>query len=94
MNTNQQPNLRSAIDPSASLVLWIISGLYLLTMVSLLLLLPVVGYGVQEAQQWLVPAVVVSNVSYGILMLWLWPYETASSEGRAPPSAFLGRQLG
>jgi hypothetical protein len=51
-------------------------------MISLLLLLPVGGYGVREAQQWLVPAVVVSNVSYGILMLWLWPYETASSEGR------------
>jgi hypothetical protein len=82
MNTNQQPNLRSATDRSASVLLWIISGLYLLTMVSLLLLLPVVGYGGQEAQQWLVPAVVVSNVSYGILMLWLWPYETASSEGR------------
>jgi hypothetical protein len=81
MNTNQQPNLRLAKDRSASLLLWIISGLYLLTMVSLLLLLPVGGYGVQEAQQWLVPAVVVSNVSYG-LMLWLWPFETASSEGR------------
>jgi hypothetical protein len=81
MNTNQQPNLRSATDRSASVLLWIISGLYLLTMVSLLLLLPVGGYGVQEAQQWLVPAVVVSNVSYG-LMLWLWPFETASSEGR------------
>jgi hypothetical protein len=37
------------------------------------------GYGGQEAQQWLVPAVVVFTVSYGILMLWLWPYETASS---------------
>jgi hypothetical protein len=82
MNTkNQRPNLRSATDLSASLVLWVISGLYLLSMVSLLLLLPVGGYGVQEAQQWLVPAVVVSNVSYGILMLWLWPYERASCEG-------------
>jgi hypothetical protein len=82
MNTNQRPNLRSAIDRSASFLLWIISGLYLLSMVSLLLLLPVGGYGGQEAQQWLVPAVVVFTVSYGILMLWLWPYETASSEGR------------
>lgn len=83
MNTkNQRPNVRSATDRSASLLLWIISGLYLLSMVSLLLLLPVGGYDAQEAQQWLVPAVVVSNVSYGILMLWLWPYETASSEGR------------
>lgn len=82
MNTNQQPNLRLAIDRSAKLLLWIISGLYLLIMVSLLLLLPVGGYGGQQAHQWLVPAVVVSTVSYGILMLWLWPYETTSSEGR------------
>jgi hypothetical protein len=51
-------------------------------MVSLLLRLPVGGYGGQQAHQWLVPAVVVSTVSYGILMLWLWPYETTSSEGR------------
>ena len=79
---NQRPNLGSATGPSASLLLWIISGLYLLSMISLLLLLPVGGYGAPEAQQWLVPAVVVSNVSYGILMLWLWPFETASSEGR------------
>jgi hypothetical protein len=51
-------------------------------MVSLLLLSSMGGYGGQEAQQWLVPAVVVFTVSYGILMLWLWPYETALSEGR------------
>jgi hypothetical protein len=82
MNTNQQPNLRLAIDRSAKLLLWIISGLYLLIMVSLLLRLPVGGYGGQQAHQWLVPAVVVSTVSYGILMLWLWPYEPTSSGGR------------
>jgi hypothetical protein len=82
MNTNQRPNLRAAIDRSASLLLWIISGLYLLTMVSLLLLLPMGGYGGQEVQQWLVPAVVVFTVTYGILMLWLWPYETTSFERR------------
>ena len=82
MNTNQRQNLRSAIDRSARLLLWIISGLYLLAMVSLLLLLPVGGYGGQQAHQWLVPAVVVSTVSYGILMLWLWPYEAASPQGR------------
>jgi hypothetical protein len=74
-----KPNLRSEKIQSA--LLWIISGLYLLTMVWLLLLSSTGGYG-QEAQQWLVPAVVVFTVSYGILMLWLWPYETASSEGR------------
>ena len=82
MNTNQRPNLRSAIERSASLLLWISSALYLLAMVSLLLLSSKGGYGGQEAQQWLVPAVVVFTVSYGFLMLWLWPYETALSEGR------------
>jgi hypothetical protein len=79
---NQRPNLRSVTDRSASLLLWIISGLYLLAMVSLLLLSAKGGHGGQEARQGLVPAVVVFTVSYGILMLWLWPYETASSEGR------------
>ena len=75
-----KPDLRSEKIQSA--LLWIISGLYLLTMVWLLLLSSMGGYGGEEVQQWLVPAVVVFTVSYGILMLWLWPYETASSEGR------------
>ena len=75
-----KPNLRSEKIQSA--LLWIISGVYLLTMVWLLLLSSMGGYGRQEVQQWLVPAVVVFTVSYGILMLWLWPYEMASSEGR------------
>ena len=75
-----KPNLRSEKIQSA--LLWIISGLYLLTMVWLLLLYSMGGYGGEEVQQWLVSAVVVFTVSYGILMLWLWPYETASSEGR------------
>jgi hypothetical protein len=81
MNTKAlKPNLRSEKIQAA--LLWIISGVYLLTMVWLLLLSSMGGYGGQEVQQWLVPAVVVFTVSYGILMLWLWPYETASSEGR------------
>ena len=75
-----KPNL--GLEKIQSGMLWIISGLYLLTMVWLLLLSSMGGYGVLEVQQWLVPAVVVFTVSYGILMLWLWPYETASSEGR------------
>ena len=75
-----KPNLRSEKIQSA--LLWIISGLYLLTMVWLLLLSSMGGYGGEEVRQWLVPAVVVFTVSYGILVLWLWPYETASSEGR------------
>jgi hypothetical protein len=44
-------------------------------MVSLLLLSAKGGHGGQEARQALAPAVVVFTVSYGILMLWLWPYE-------------------
>jgi hypothetical protein len=77
-----KPNLRSEKIQSA--LLWIISGVYLLAMVSLLLSL-MGGYDAEEAQQWLVPAAVVFTVSYGILMLWLWPYETASSEGMQEP---------
>jgi hypothetical protein len=78
----QKPNLRSEKIQSASFLLWIISALYLLTMVWFLLLSPMGGYGPQEVQPWSVPAVVVFSVSYGILMLLLWPREKASSEGR------------
>ena len=82
MNTkNQRPNRRSEKDQSASFLIWIISGLYLLAMVWFLLLSPMGGYGTQEAQPWLVPAVVVFTVSYGILMLLLWPQEKVSSGG-------------
>ena len=55
----QKPNLRSGKIQSASFLLWIISGLYLLTMVWFLLLSPMGGYGPQEVQPWFVPAVVV-----------------------------------
>ena len=78
----QKPNLRSEKIQSASFLLWIISALYLLTMVWFLLLSPMGGYGPPEAQPWLMPAVVVFTVSFGILMLLLWPHEKASSEGR------------
>ena len=54
---------------------------YLLTMGWFLLLSPMGGYGPQEGQPWLVPAVVVFTVSYGILMFLLWPHEIVSSEG-------------
>ena len=82
MNTkNQRPNRRSEKDQSASFLIWIISGLYLLAMVWFLLLSPMGGYGTQEAQPWLVPAVVVFTASYGILMLLLWPQEKVSSGG-------------
>ena len=82
MNTkNQRPNLRSEKDQSASFLIWIISGLYLLVMVWFLLS-TMGGYGAHEIQLWLVPAVVAFTVSYGILMLLLWPHEKVSSEGR------------
>jgi hypothetical protein len=83
MNTKtQRPNLRSEKVQSTSFLIWIISGLYLLAMVWFLLLSPMGGYGTQAAQPGLVPAVVVVTVSYGILMLLLWPHEKVSSEGR------------
>ena len=82
MNTkHQRPNRSSKKDQSASFLIWIISGLYLLAMVWSLLLSPMGGYGTQETQPWLVPAVVAFTVSYGILMLLLWPQEKASSGG-------------
>jgi hypothetical protein len=75
----QKPNLRLEKIQSASFLLWIISGLYLLTMVWFLLLSPMGGYGPHEAQPRLVPAVVVFTVSYSILMWLLWPHEIVES---------------
>jgi hypothetical protein len=37
-------------------------------------------YGAQGTKSWLVPAVVALNVSYGILMLLLWPHEKVSQQ--------------
>ena len=76
---NQQPNFRSEEDQSASFLIWIISVLYLLAMVWFLLS-TMGGYGARDSQPWLVPAVVAFTVSYGILMVWLWPHEKVSSE--------------
>jgi hypothetical protein len=70
---NQKPNLRSEKNQSASFLIWIISGLYLLAMVWFLL--STRGYGAHETQPWLMSAVVAFTVSYGILMLLLWPHE-------------------
>jgi apolipoprotein N-acyltransferase len=78
---NQKPNLRSEKIQSASFLIWIISGLYLLPMVWFLLS-TMVAYGAHEPKPWLVPAVVVLNVSYGLFMLLLWPHEKVSSERR------------
>jgi hypothetical protein len=75
---NQKPNLRSERIQSSFLI-WILSGLYLLPMVWFLLT-TMVAYGAHETKPWLVPAVVALTVSYGILMLLLWPHEKVSSE--------------
>jgi hypothetical protein len=77
---NQKPNLRSERIQS-SFMIWIISGLYLLPMVWFLLT-TMVAYGAHETKPWLVPVVVALTVSYGILMLLLWPHEKVSSERR------------
>jgi hypothetical protein len=74
---NQKPNLRSE-NQSTGFLIWIISGLYLLPMVWFLLS-TMVAYGAHETKPWLVPAVVTLTVSYGILMLLLWPHEKVSS---------------
>ena len=74
---NQKPNLRSEKIQSTSFLIWIISGLYLLPMVWFLLS-TMVAYGAHETKPWLVPAVAALTVSYGILMLLLWPHEKVS----------------
>ena len=74
--TNQKPNLRSG-DQSTSLLIWIISGLYLLPMVWFLLT-TMGGYGAHEPKPWLMPTVIALTVSYGILVLLLWPQEKVS----------------
>lgn len=71
---NQKPNLSPEKIQS---LIWIISGLYLLTMVWLLLS-TMVASGAHETKPWLVPAVAALTVSYGILMLLLWPHEKVS----------------
>jgi hypothetical protein len=77
---NQRPNLRSDKYQSASLLIWIISGLYLLAMVWFLR--SALGGDGTHTQLWLLPAVVASTVAYGILMGLLWPHEKVSPPGR------------
>ena len=74
---NHMPNLRKI--PSTSLVIWVISGLYLLPMVWFLLS-TMGGYGAHETKPWLMPAVAALTVSYGILMRLLWPHEKVSQQ--------------
>ena len=78
---NQKPNLSPKKIQSTSFLIWIISGLYLLPMVWFLLSV-MVAYGAHETEPWLVPAVAALTVSYGILILLLWPHEKVSSERR------------
>ena len=73
---NQKPHPRSE-KIQLSFLIWIISGLYLLPMVWLLLS-TMREYGAHEAEPWLMPAVAALTVSYGILMLLLWPHEKVS----------------
>jgi hypothetical protein len=78
MNTKHQwPNLYSEKSHSASFLIWLISGLYLLGMVRFLLS-TVGGYSAQDTPPWLVSAVVACTVSYGILMVLFWPFENVS----------------
>jgi hypothetical protein len=76
---NQKPNLIPERIYSTGLLIWIISGLYLLPMLWLLLSTMVVN-GAHETKPWLVPTVAVLTVSYGILMLLLWPHEKVSQQ--------------
>ena len=70
---NQKPNLRSKIQ-SASFLIWVISGFYLLAM-TWLLLAATRAYGTYDMQPWLASAVAAVTVVYGILMLLLWQNE-------------------
>ena len=72
---NQKPNLSPEKIQS---LIWIISGLYLLLM-GWFLLSTMVAYGAHETKPWLMQAVAALTVSYGILMLLLWPPEKVSS---------------
>jgi len=74
---NQKPNLSPEKIQSTSFLIWIISGLYLLPM-AWFLLSTMVAYGAHENKPWLMPVVAVLSVSYGILMLLLWPHEKVS----------------
>jgi len=74
---NQKPNLGPEKIYSTSFLIWIISGLYLLPMLWLLLS-TMGGYGAHETKPWLMQADAALTVSYGILMLLLWPHEKVS----------------
>jgi apolipoprotein N-acyltransferase len=68
---NQKPNIRPKIS-SASFLVWVISGFYLLAMIWLLLAARST-YGTHEP--WLALAAAGVTVVYGILMLLFWRNE-------------------
>ena len=74
---NRKPNLSPEKIQSTGFLIWIISGLYLLPMVWFLLS-TMVTYGAHGTTPWLMPAAAALTVSYGILMLLLWPHEKVS----------------
>ena len=76
MNAKNQKPYLSSEKIQLSFLIWIISVLYLLPIVWFLL--SAMGrYGAHEMKPWLMPAVAALTVSYGILMLLLWPHEKA-----------------
>jgi len=77
MNAKNQKPYLSSEKIQLSFLIWIISVLYLLPMVWFLLS-TMVAYGAHETKPWLMPAVAALTVSYGILMLLLWPHEKVS----------------
>jgi hypothetical protein len=75
---NQKPDLRPGKFQAASVLIWILSGFYLVAMVWFLLFKA--RYGTHETQPWLASAVAAFTAAYGILMLLLWPHEKISPE--------------
>jgi hypothetical protein len=68
---NQKPNLRLKIS-SASFLIWVISGFYLLAMIGLLLAARSTYW---TYEPWLALAAAGVTVAYGILMLLFWRNE-------------------
>jgi hypothetical protein len=79
---NQKPNLGPRKIQSAGLLIWVISGSYLLAMVWFLL--SAMGkYGAVQPQPWIASAVAGLTVAYGVLMMLLWRDEETTAQ---PPS--------
>jgi hypothetical protein len=76
---NQKPNLRPKKNTVSRLLIWVISGFYLLAMVWFLL--SAMGkYGAAEPQPWIASAVAGFTVAYGVLMMLLWRDEEATAQ--------------